>query len=234
VNERRITEFVTKAAAEKPHDPTWQQLVTELTAFAPPSGVDPYEVVCLSASDIIVNGASLRAAVSELWNPLGKRILVINGPPRSGKSHTLKLLADLQSTLGRFELVHVDLEECTQIAGLGSALNAEDLADYIIGQMDGYEQSLPPAPTDAQRARWIIQFCNGLEKRARTDTRQWWVVIDGFNKVLLPQPTRDLIKAFVNRVNLTLANFRIVLIGYDELLISELRTECSQIMRKAR
>jgi hypothetical protein len=218
VNERRITEFVTKAAAEKPHVPTWQELVTEFTVFAQPAG-DPYEVCCLSGSHIMVNRARLRAALrDDLCKPSGKRILVIKGSPQSGKSHSLQLLAHLQTALGRFELVHVDLEECTQMAGLGS-INAEDLAGYIINQMDGYEKSLPPDPTDTQHARWIIKFCNEIEKKARTDTRQWWVVIDGFNKVLLPPPTRDLIKAFANRVNLTLANFRIVLIGYSDTFL---------------
>jgi hypothetical protein len=221
VKKDKLAEFVTNAAAQNPNDPTLKQLVTELTAFTPPSGVDPYEVCCLSGSHIMVNRAPLRTALRDhLCNPSGKRILVIKGSAQSGKSHTLQLLAYLQTTIRKFTLVHVDLEECIQMAQSGSLLNAEDLAAYIIGQMDGYEQILPPAPSDGQRSRWVIQFCSGLEKRARTDTTQWWIALDGFNKVSLPQPTLDLIKALANRVNLTLDNFRIVLIGYGETFAS--------------
>jgi hypothetical protein len=89
--------------------------------------------------------------------------------------------------------------------------------------MAGYEKCVPSAPIDAQYARWINDFWDNVEVQAENDPRQWWIVIDHFNKVLLPQPTRDLIKEFTNRVNVTLENFRIVLIGYVEPFLPDVR-----------
>jgi hypothetical protein len=83
----------------------------------------------------------------------------------------------------------------------------------------GYKSELvQPPPGDAQWARWNLDFCDAIQPLALAEEEFRWIVIDGFNNVLLPQATIDLVKELSIRISGPLIHLRLVLIGYDDTL----------------
>lgn len=208
--------LIEKAKLKNPFEPTFESLLKTLTFKSQKADIDPFETCCLSGTHIMINRIQLRHLLRTINKPAGNRILLIKGTPKSGKTHSLQLLAYLQLALGDFEIVPVDLGRYSQTVP-GGLIHAEDLASFIVEQMDGFEDSIGSPPVDAQRARWVLQFCDRLQRYARKNPeRQWWIVIDGFNNIALNQSALDLVKELAKRINITLANFRLVLIGYSD------------------
>jgi hypothetical protein len=289
-----IMDLVEQALKEV-QDADMLRLRAELRPLVIAAAVDPFLVCRLTGSNVMVDRADLRRHLRAMADPHGKRLLVVRGPRRSGRTHTVQLLSYLQQQRGGFLLASIDLEAFSRTAGM-NVLEASNTAPvqittlaphgftsgnsvYINGvkgnsganglwqvtvtsptefvlngsqgngvyvssgsvklqtpveawhvaeslvDLLGFNPALvAPAPTDAQWARWVLQFCNRfqgharLEQDARIPPAQVWIVIDAFHTVLLAQSAVDLIRELANRINTTLHDFRMILLGFEDTL----------------
>ncbi len=212
-----LLDLVSQASDLRAADPVLWQIKTELSALAPPPGIDLYEVCHLTGGFVMIDRAKLRTALRGMSSPLGKRILIVKGGPKTGKSHTLQLLSFLAKARESGPLVVLDLEAFRRILGSSALIEPWDLGERLLRLMS-YDLKLPERPVDAQWARWVLQFCDGFEARAAADPKERWIVIDALNSVLLAQPTFDLIKELAHRINVSLTQLRLVLLGYSDSL----------------
>ena len=208
--------LVRQVRADTPGDPGLQNLEHQLLPHLPPQHVDYFEVCCLAASRVMVDREYLRASLRLLSTPLGKRIMIVTGRKCSGKSHSLRLISYLWQVRGDFSLIPIDLEAYSRMLGADTVVEPSDLARALAKKLHYEVGSLEP-PEDRQWARWVIDFCDALEAHALDDDRSRWVVIDGFDSVVLAQATSDLIKELAVRIDRSLAHFRLILLGYDDV-----------------
>ncbi len=210
-----IGNLLAEAAACRPGDTALEQIRSAISALLPPANVDHFEACRLSGGHVMVDRRGLRAALRGMAHVTGRRILVVKGGDRSGKSHSVQLISYLRLVRGGFTPVIVDLRDFDWKAALGEIVEPADVADRLVRMMR-YDFTLPDKPRDGQWSRWVQDFCIQFESRAIDDTKQWWIVIDTLDKVLVQQSVLDLIKELALRINRTLTNLRLVLIGYGE------------------
>jgi hypothetical protein len=182
---------------------------------APPPGINPYYMCRLGSGTVMVNRKPLRAAVEELNDLLGRRIFVIRGDSRSGKSHSLQLITFIAQMVGGFTPLALDLDPHRDDQAR-RVIGARDLATRLIGL--GYNIALPEDPTDLQWSKWVTTFGDRFAAEASQHPGNRWIVIDSMNKVLLDQSAVDLIQDLVTRVHTVLTRLRLVLVGYDRSL----------------
>jgi hypothetical protein len=219
-----LGDLISKARQQHPADPALQDIEKQLRTHTPTPVTSPFEVCCLSGGHILVNRTKLRSALRELHKPTGKRILIVKDEAaiaakaqeriKTGKSHSFQLIAYIEQTLGGFDLFRIDLEALSRAVGPTRLIQPYDLAKSIAGWM-GCKHLVPEIPTDGQWARWTLDFCNDFEKAVKKATKTW-IVIDSFHVVLLPLETMDLLKELATRINTTLSNLRMVLLGYSD------------------
>jgi hypothetical protein len=211
--------LVAKAHERRPREPVLQQLIDELTVLAPPSSISAFEACRLSGGFILIDRAGLRDSLEVLSRPLGKRILVVTGGDRTGKSHSVQLISHLNQIRGEFQLVRIDLEAEQQIIGNDRLIEPIDLATRLVKKLQ-YEIEIPKPPKDAQWASWVAEFCENFEPKAMDDPQRRWIIIDAFNKVSVKQPTFDLVKELARRIT-RLPKYRLILLGYRESMHPE-------------
>jgi len=209
--------LIDRACEAVPLEPRFGALRDELAHLAPPPGVDHFTASRLTGSYVMVDRTALRSSVRDIHAPLGKRILVVTGATKTGKSHTLQYIAYLREVLDNFRFVYVDLETYMRRAGAPRVIEPIDIARTLVRKL-GYDLELPERPSDMQWANWILEFCDAIEPFAEDDPHRRWIVIDAFNKVVLTQHTLDLVQQLAARVGQSLGRFRLVLLGYDDRL----------------
>jgi hypothetical protein len=214
-----LLDLLAAARRVNPADPTLKSLYDELKASAPPIGVSPYLMCRLGAGTVMVDRKELRAAVRELGDVDGRRILVITGDSRSGKSHSLQLMtfiAQVQPAGAAFTLIPLDLdprrEDTTPMV-----ITAPDLARRLM-TLTGYKIAWPGDLGDKQWSKWVVEFGDEFARCASGEQATRWIVIDSLNKVLLDQSAVDLIHDLAVRVFSTLPWLRLVLVGYHQSL----------------
>lgn len=170
--------------------------------------------VCFVDNDLaLVNRTVLREHLGQLAGSaaIGGRILVVNGPPFSGKTYSKELIGYLRRALESFRLVFIDL---LTIQGEVKPL---DVASSIVQQLGLNDGVLPPHNQE-QDSRWVEAFCNRLTGQLGDKNDPWWVVIDGFTHITLSPSVDDLIKQLATRTRMTLPGLRLILLSYPERL----------------
>jgi hypothetical protein len=208
--------LISKAAGLRPADPVLRDLHSELGPQAPPPNLSPYYMCRLGSGTVMVDRKPLRAAVEELHDLQGRRVLVIKGDSWSGKSHSVQLITFIADVVGGFTLVELDLDphrdDQTRLV-----ITARDLASRLIRLM-GYQIAWPESSGDRQWSKWVTEFGDEFARCAATDATRRWIVIDGMNKVLLDQSAVDLVQDLTTRIYKSLPRLRLVLVGYEQSL----------------
>ena len=201
-----------KAAVDENPTAALQKIYDELRPQINAATVDHFNVAFVHNNLAMVNRTVLRAALREMAGSqsTGARILVVNGPPSSGKTYSVEMISYLQRTLNSFRFVWIDLKK------ISGEVRPDHIANDIVDQM-----SLPtaviPEKDQEQDSRWVLTFCNRLQGVLGNAAQQWWIVIDGFNHARLSPSVNDLIKELSGR-RLTLPELRIVLLSYPDTL----------------
>lgn len=202
--------------AAKDSNPTdeLKSLADELAPQIALASIDHFNVCFVGSERVMINRKELRQSLRTLSQavPKGKRILVVNGPPVSGKTYSLEMITYLREALRAFEVVTVDLQRF-----VGKEVKPDDIAWAIVDQMNLSENTVPQVDKE-QDSRWSGRFCDRLAGRLNNLTTPWWLVIDGFNYVTLSQPVNDLIGGLAVRISQTLPGLRMVLLGYHDKL----------------
>lgn len=184
--------------------------VCEQNVSAPRAVENPYQAWRLLGGQYFVDRYPLRQTIeNELSNELGKRILIVDGPHLSGKSHSLTFINHLQDSLKTFDIVWIDLAEMED----EQRVQPEDVGQSIVMQM-GLEGMLPRQ--NEQDSTWGRHFCEWLSTKVPLLEQTYWIVIDHCDRETLPQGTRDLILHLTRFIPIKLKPYRLVLLGYPD------------------
>ncbi|GAB3842460.1 effector-associated domain EAD1-containing protein [Dactylosporangium cerinum] len=211
-----LIELLSNASALVPRDDALREMLDRVTPAPPLVLTDHFAACRLSGGHVLIDRSRLRAALRELCEPTGRRVLVVGGPRRTGKSHTTQLIAYLHTVHRTFRVAHVDLEAIARLLGPDPVVTPHDVARRIVRMLD-YPLELA-APAGTSWPEWVLTFCEGFESHAMRDDRNPWIVIDGFNHVAAMQATVDLVKELARRIDRFLTGFRLVLLGFEESL----------------
>lgn len=169
---------------------------------------DPLETVWLPNGAPLVNRMQLRKGVRELLRPGGVRILVVNGPPGSGKSYSAAFIRGIGQATGEFKVAQVQHGPGSE-PYYGPAELARDLGSQL-----GIEQRPRSSGTsDWAYYRTLVAELVG----AAIDSREpWWWILDGFSS-RGRQDIMEFILLLAERVTAN-SDVRLVLLGYDQSL----------------
>jgi hypothetical protein len=207
-------------AYQRSPDPGLQAVLGSLSLDSSGEAIDQFERCRLNGGFWLIDRGPLRDSMRELNLLEGRRILLVNGKAKSGKSYSRRLMYHLEESLGTFALAEIDLEQLSRLQGPDRALQPNHVAEALVDQLGYRDLTVPEPPENEAWARWVWDFCEDLQPVALQDQDRHWVVIDGFNKIVMTQPLADLIKELSVRVSRRLNRFRLVLLGYgDELPI---------------
>ena len=169
---------------------------------------DPLETVWLPNGAPLVNRMQLRKGVRELLRPGGVRILVVNGPPGSGKSYSAAFIRGIGQATGEFKVAQVQHGPGSE-PYYGPAELGRDLGSQL-----GIEQRPRSSGTsDWAYYRTLVAELVG----AAIDSREpWWWILDGFSS-RGRQDIMEFILLLAERVTAN-SDVRLVLLGYDQSL----------------
>ncbi|MFZ0747778.1 MAG: effector-associated domain EAD1-containing protein, partial [Pyrinomonadaceae bacterium] len=119
-------------------------------------GLDSYSATVLRGGRVFLNRQQLRQALKELTSPQGRRILIVNGPPGSGKTYTREYVYDVTFSTPNNRVVYVDLDAGVQ----GPA----DLVQAISMQ-SGHGLGGVPLVADASGSKEALLLVNWLISR---------------------------------------------------------------------
>jgi hypothetical protein len=206
--------LVRQVCHDVPADQELKALEAELAPLGPPPGVDHFDV-CRLGNRVMVDRKRLRDSLRQLSTTQSERIMVVTGEKGSGKSHSFQLISYLRAFRGGFSLALIDFEDYQRVLSVTGKpeLTPDYIARTLVKELR-YDLGPLEPPTDSQWARWVLDFCDDLVAQAQEDDRWCWVVIDGFGSVPLAQDTVDLIKDLAVRINKSLPQFRLILLGY--------------------
>jgi hypothetical protein len=167
---------------------------------------DPFAAQLLRGSRVLLDRQALREGLRRLVQDGG--ILVVNGPPGSGKSFSLQLIVYTAEVSGAFSVASVN------VGPLGAAgLTPAELASALAAQMGEALLTVPVAAHESA-ARNNQLLANWLFGLASKSTQTWWWVLDGLGGDVLPPDTRELIIALAAGVGLRSADVRLVLLDF--------------------
>lgn len=172
---------------------------------------DPF-LTPFAHSGSFIGRRALRAHLRALTEEGGARILVVDGPPGSGKSYTLRLITHLSRQLQTFSVAAINLEE-----EAFHAIGPGEVARSMALQMGADVSAMPP-PAEAA-SRWILDLRDWLLGETRRQGTAWWFVFDGFDHEDVPFETRDFIRHLVVAAQQATTTLRIVLLGWSEDLV---------------
>jgi hypothetical protein len=171
----------------------------------------------------MINRSPLRASVALMLPADGNRVLVVRGDPRSGMSHSLRLIYHLREVCS-FSIAEIDLEEASRRLGPRRSLTPRDVALELVRVLKYGDMTVPEKHDDKQWSAWIIDFKYIFEDRVmRDDRRMTYLVLDAFHKIRLTQPTVDLVSRLSESIGMHLPNLRLVLVGFTQDLPVGLR-----------
>lgn len=219
---------VAEASKRAPDDPRLRNLECRLTSLvageqSSETWLAALERCQLDGGFFMINRRPLRASMARMKPPDGNRVLVVRGDPRSGLSHSLRLIYYLGKKCS-FSVAEVDLEEAERRAGPGNPLTPRDIAVALVKKLGYTDMEVCEKRPDKQWSAWIIDFKDDFEERARLDERPMtYLVLDAFHKVHLTQPSVDMVSGLSKSIGMYLPNLRLVLVGFTQDLPVGLR-----------
>ncbi len=226
-----LVELLSRAAAMVPRDPALRQTLDRVWPSPVSVAVDHFDACQLSGGYVLIDRSRLRAALRELCRPNGRRILVVGGSRRTGKSHTTQLISYLHTMQPTFQVAHVDLEAFPRLLGHHRVVTPRDVAQRVV-RMLGYPVELVADPAATPWPEWVLNFCDEFESYAMRDTRTSWIVIDGFNNVVVTEATVDLVKELARRVDRFLTGIRLILLGFEGSLATVSQQATSETLEQ--
>lgn len=194
-------------------------LRTEFDGVITAERADHFDAYWLLGDRVLVDREPLRAAVKSLEalpgsGEIQKRVVVVTGPRKSGRSWSLQYIRYLKETRHSFILVWPDLENLANSIDDDKELGPEHLGYSIAKQMN-LKMSDWPERKKEKDEKWVWRFCEWLTGQLTGTQTVYWIVLDSFDKLLLPDGIYVLINALAMRIQVNLDMLRLVLLSYN-------------------
>ncbi|MCE7985234.1 MAG: hypothetical protein DYG89_29020 [Caldilinea sp. CFX5] len=217
-DENWLGNLLAAAIEMRPVAPGLILLHTEFDDIITAERADHFATCWLLGDRVLVDREPLRDAVKQLdavpgSEAISKRVMVVTGPRKSGRSWSLQYIRYLNETRRNFRLVWPDLEELKLIND-DEGFGPEDLGRSIAEQM-GLDMADWPTREKEKDEKWVWRFCDWLTRKLTGTQVVYWIVLDSFDKILLPDGIYLLIKALAKRIQANLDMLRLVLLSYN-------------------
>lgn len=203
--------------------PELRQIRVELEARkAEQTPEDPYSRCQLHVGPFL-DRARLRAVLRRfVERAAGPRVLVVNGPERSGKSYSSWFVSHLNDTMPSFVTFAYAAEK-----GLAETYTLGDVARDLVQLANGQLSTMPPQR--AQEKRWAQELCIWILSVLNRPGRPFWLVLDGFRDA--PPGTQALIQKLAHHISQALnqTDGRLLLFDYEPRLLEPCPVELEEL-----
>ncbi|WAM28267.1 hypothetical protein [Myxococcus sp. NMCA1] len=172
---------------------------------------------CLLMRKPFINRSSFREVLKDFVarNPMRERLLVVNGPPRTGKSYSQLYISHLKAACEGFAPVWF-----SAVRGQAESYTPDEVARSIVGKVGGDIRQMP-----VQRGtenRWAQELSTWVINQLSQRYTSFCLLLDGFRAA--PPATHALIFFLAEALtsNLHHADGRLVIIDYDPETLAEL------------
>ncbi len=207
-----LPKLVDEAAKSNPAHAGLSAFRNEIKPLILAANVNHYRAV-LMGDRLLIDRDAVRGAFERLANAQ-KRIVIVDGEPVTGKSHTVWFIRYLRDQHKNFGLIWIDLRDLAKASPDG-LIEPTAIARSMAKQMS-LDPTLVPDRGEQTWAAWISDFCDGLTGKLATAEKPWWLVVDNFTALRLPQETLDLLKKLCERLAINIPNLFLVLLGYKD------------------
>lgn len=178
---------------------------------------DPFSDTRLYRGEAFLDRRKLREALRRLAADQGPNVLVVNGPPGSGRSYTRALIEHASRRLGTFQVAWIPLEEA------GVKLEPDGLAWQIACKLGRRDAPVPARQSTGKR--WAQDLALWLLSLPRPGEPVWWILLDGFDDPDIPEDTIALMQNLALHICSGEAQrrFRLVLLEYPRPLPHSIR-----------
>jgi hypothetical protein len=173
----------------------------------------PWSVCMIRGDQAFINRRDLRTHMCDLEKPGGRRILIVNGDERTGKSYTRQFVTHRVDVLGERPIL-IDLAELHRNRR-GERVMPDDVARSLCNLL-GIASSFVLSKEDEQYARWSLDFCQRLSGHLANWPTRVWIIVDEFNSVVLPESTLGLFNQLAKHIESMMTQVRLVLLGYGK------------------
>jgi len=189
---------------------------------------DPFETLWLPRLGLpFLNRLKLRESFRRLDAPTGSSVLIINGPPKSGKSYSVELLYHVaqERAAPAARGVNVPVGLITLQRGMGASLSPEALAQMITTRINSNPKPLPQlneADSNVTPDRMNVHLCKWIIDNVNNTGEKWWLVLDGLNDPDLTPISRNFISKLVEMLSTGPYSkaLRLVIIDYPADLLA--------------
>ncbi|MAT98888.1 MAG: hypothetical protein CL608_17225 [Anaerolineaceae bacterium] len=171
---------------------------------------DPFEACFLNQGIPFIDRQDFRKQAKKLSKEGAKRLLIINGDPGVGKTHSKKFIEKI-APYCEFKFCFIDMKKETP-----SLFYPDTLATRLDSDI-----TLPPHPDHPQiplkeevSQKWAEVIGEWLIKKMKLEQGQCWIALDGFAHEDLPAPTKRLVNDLVEAVWDRLPHVRLILLDY--------------------
>jgi hypothetical protein len=214
----RFADFVNAVWEDRGQPPSWKALHDEfnIVQAGVPSATCPWDAWRLGEDEVFLAREALRNALREIHGGGSRRVLVVHGDHHSGKTYSHELIKHVARTYGH-NVVWVDLVDSFGLRGEPLALAQTLLlsARLSTADMPGHAGNEPDKITP------LSAFVIGKLRELRGT---WWFVLDRCSRQSLSDGVWTLALRIAAGVANNLSNVNVVLLGYDEPIVSPLKS----------
>lgn len=185
------------------------ELQAEQAIFGGAVGIDHTRVTLVGRRPF-VNRVSLRANLRSLFDHGGDKVLIVNGPPSSGRSYTWVLISYVARRLGGFDAKLIDLSKFSD-----TQATPADVARMIAASMGWPAPDADETAMDVTNARVL----GTIVKQKLSGTGKVCLVFDGLDGANLAESTLEFVSSLASAAgNDELGDCRVVLLAFDRPL----------------
>lgn len=184
-------------------------------AFPPPPPPSPFDAILLDTKRPFLERSATREYLRAWASSPLKRVVVINGGEKRGKTYTTEYVDHLCNYLNLVQHCVVTLPPKQ-----GASTGAPELARDLVARMGGDVTEMPPANTN--RDRWSEELATWVLSVAGKGDMRWWFVLDGFNNRELRDDTGKFIAALATGLGTGIHRLRhrLLLLDFDRTLLT--------------
>jgi len=165
-----------------------KQLLDRLLAAKPdPAPTDPYRAGLLAAKRSFIDRVDLRDYLRDLARGDGSRVLVVNGPKNSGKSHSWFLINYVGEHVGVARRRLIDLSTYSGKVPAGAVVVADAIAALL-----GWKAP-PVVDTTNSEDNAVFVLTSWFVGNAAEELKLWWLVFDGLDAPLVGDGARRMV-----------------------------------------